>query len=417
MHTSILALALVLANVAEISTMSSLNHVQARRVLCEQSGYHELVTDFNGGDYSNNSALISNATYYLNAGQRWIDQRWSNQQVRKRFVTTIPTGAWSVSIPLLDYVERVDIWDGDDRYRLAQKTEAELRDMYSEDLFGNVTQARPKYYAEATHYEVELLQNPDFDSSPVIIDFPADGLAGLLTQIQQSPGAWIAMGGEQSGDGSAIPWSWANGELSVSNYGAGDSPVVAQYVGEVAAGDVTVTVELGGDGEGSVSIWIRSVDGTTSEFQTLSHVTTLTHTFEDLGAWSIIQVINTGGDNTVISGVSVTAESVEANPLPSIRVPWFVTMPPADKTYLLHVFGDFRMESLIDDADTNYWLQAYPEHVIRAARLQLEMDGHRNISGVKAFKSMLEDDLERMLAEDRFAFISGLTPEEAVRNG
>jgi len=401
MHTSILALALVLANVAEISTMSSLNHVQARRVLCEQSGYHELVTDFNAGTYSNNANLVSDATYYLNAGLRWLDQRWSNSGVHKRFQANLLPGQFRVAVPHVDFVTRIDTWDNvNTRTRLQQKDMAWLRDKYASKEFKNVTAGQPLYFAQGFPSSADIWADPYFQNEPVFY-------AGNLTNPERVAKPFQSHIEDES------EWTWAPGSLLFEP--DGQTGTISQYVYDQPAGEITIEIDATSSDSWAVSLFYW--DGSSAVNGELVYPTNGRVVVDRGEPWNTIVILvpYQDGDITVES-IRVYTDLPATN-LPSLRVPWFTVMPPADQTYKLTVFGDFSVPPLVNDTDSNFWLQERPEYVIRAARLQLEIDGHRNISGVKAFQSQLEEELERMLAEDRFAEISALTPEEAVRNG
>jgi hypothetical protein len=231
--------------------------VQLRQALVEQSGHTGLVVSAPDANYTDKVGLITNATYYLNAGMRWLNRRWASKGTFRKVTTTIAEGEYLLDVSNIIDVRRIDVIGASDeaRSQLRYLTFQEIRDYY------------------------------------------------------QQPYADIEEG---------KPLCWSNNVQAVA-----DAP---------------------------------------------------------------------GTDNIIL-------------------------LPPADGTYTVDIFTDLKTADLSADADTNWWTVYNPELVVRAARIQLEMDGHRNVSGYKAFQEQVEEEVFRLAAEANFAYIAGYTPGNFVPNG
>jgi hypothetical protein len=363
----------------------------------------DLVVDYAGADFTPKSDFLE----MINDAHRHLDRLHVYDHRMSKTKLAIAQGQYQQALPeRLRYIEHIDLEDASGNIvpngGLKQRDELWLRDKYDQ-TFELVTQGEPQYWARAAGVQVETLRNPDFDTSPIIVD-ELEGLE-YLALMTANPGLWVAQGGV-NGDDSAINWLWSNGLLSIDTYSSPSStPVVGQYVGNVAAGDVTVTVGLGAGG-GTVLVTIYSSDGATYEFVTLSSATTLTHVFEDLGAWNVIQVANMGGTGTVIDSVSLTIESAAPQSLPSIRVPWFITMPPADAAYTAVIHHGQYATELVANDDESWWSYNHPDILATGIKRQVAVDKNRNATEVKKYDEKIETDLAALhidVGEEDFA--------------
>lgn len=81
-----------------------------------------------------------------------------------------------------------------------------------------------------------------------------------------------------------------------------------------------------------------------------------------------------------------------------------VIMPPADTTYTVEVLAAFYSLDLSADADVSFWSVNHPELLVRAARLMIETDLHRNRQG--------QDDFEQPLVRDCMKIYHDMIAEE-----
>lgn len=382
-----------------------MNHAHLRQALVEQSGYAALVTDAAAGNYANKSGLMTNATYYLNAGIRWLDRRWSLTGTMRRRLYSVIADQWNFAIPNTDFIRRIDLTTSAGVVsRLQQKTYQWLRDYYGKE-WAEVDSAKPLYWAIVPESEdIGELLDANFLTEPIIMDDDDAEIDNWKAAMLANPNKWVALQSNQ--------WSWASGTLSWDKEALDEtSCAVGSYIGRYI--DATIVVDLDITvTTGSITFALIDYDGT--EYTAVSDIQTVTGSGDfELSAtapWNVIAIgfgARTDAGEGSVSRVSI-AEKRPYN---------IVTMPPSDTTYSLNVFGDFTNIALEGDIDTNFWTDTHPELVVRAARVQLEMDGHRNVSGLEGFQQQVEQEVQRMLAEDRFAHISGLTPREAVQNG
>lgn len=66
--------------------------------------------------------------------------------------------------------------------------------------------------------------------------------------------------------------------------------------------------------------------------------------------------------------------------------------PPADQAYVIHVQGLWFATALSDDDDENYWTQLYPDLLIWAALLKLEIS-YRNSEGAQDWRNAINEAL------------------------
>lgn len=367
-----------------------MNRIQIAQALCELSGVRDLVEDYEGGDYRDKSGIATPASYWINAGIRMLDQRWGLSGTRKRTSVSLAQGQVYFEVPSVEFIERIETFDSDGVRRvLRQIPHDELRNMYDDPL-EDVDQDLPIYWCRAYGQRFRAgLTNGDFSM----------GLAGWTTQ---------------SGSPSA-----AGGVLTLGSNEVDTNDIIYQRIsGTVDAGeDITVVID-------SLTPWalVRLGVGTwNTDFNDITPVTSAnydsagTKTLTPTGAWDVIAILIAGNGAPTARISSITLES-EADTTPTFTSPWFIAMPPADQAYTLTVFGDFSQE-LKTDSSVNWWTINKPDWVIEAARAKLELDRHRNVSGMTAFLGHIEAELERMVAQDRFSYISGMTPKEACVDG
>lgn len=368
-----------------------MTRIQLAQGLCELSGVRDLVEDYEGGDYSDKTGIITPASYWINAGIRLLDHRWALSGTKKRTSVPISQGQVYFEVPGVEFIERIETFDSDGvRHVLRQIPHDELRNMY-EDPLEDADADIPTYWCRA--------YGQRYGSSLVNGSF-SDGLNGWEIGIGDP---YVAAG--------------------VLHLDTDDGPdpndaIYQRIVGTVEAGrDVTIeisTLAAGCTIVVGVGVWNTDFTDYTI-VDAAVYTTTGTKTLTPTGSWDMI-AIGLGADNAGSATIaSVTLEG-SAEDTPTFTSPWFISMPPADQSYTLTVFGNFGQE-LTTDTSVNWWSINKPDWVIEAARAKLELDRHRNVSGMTAFLGHIEAELERMVAQDRFSYISGLTPKEACIDG
>ena len=84
--------------------------------------------------------------------------------------------------------------------------------------------------------------------------------------------------------------------------------------------------------------------------------------------------------------------------------PWrcIVLHPQPNAEIQLQVLAQWFPQPLEEDTDINFWTVMHPDLLVRAARLQIEIDLHRNTQGQQDFEIPLLNDL-RLIADDLIA--------------
>lgn len=117
-----------------------MNLLQLRTQFIKESGRYDLVVDT--VNYADNGA-----DYYIQAGQRMLDNRQPTPKSLKRYQVDIAAGAMFVKVLNLRAIKEVWLMDGDGRYQLTKKSLGWLRDYYAK-ASANLTRGEPLYYNE-----------------------------------------------------------------------------------------------------------------------------------------------------------------------------------------------------------------------------------------------------------------------------
>ena len=73
-----------------------------------------------------------------------------------------------------------------------------------------------------------------------------------------------------------------------------------------------------------------------------------------------------------------------------------IVMPPADGDYTLKIICQWYCPELTSDEDVSFWSVERPQMLVRAARMKMEMDLHRNSTGKADFQRDLLEDLQKI---------------------
>ncbi len=117
-----------------------------RRQFAELSGRHDLVVDFAGGDYDNNSNNIG-ADFFINAGQRMLDRKLFGKKQYAWYKKDISSGDYKLTFRYCLAISEVWLVGSDnDKARLIKKPLEWMRKMYGADI-GTASTGCPKYYS------------------------------------------------------------------------------------------------------------------------------------------------------------------------------------------------------------------------------------------------------------------------------
>jgi len=373
-----------------------MNLSQMRQLLVEQTGYTGLVTDAIGADYSDKSGLYSNATYYINAGVRWLSRRWPGNGSELRFASNLLSGDHTVDVPYIQFVRRLDLSDGTTVMHPRMIAYDEMRAKYDKP-FSAVTSGTPVYWSWNPRPDRTL-------ATPIVNGDFAAGLSSWPTA--PNTGGSVSV---------------TSGVLSLVDSGS-PSPGVYQRLSTVYPQTQEVTIDIATLPDGVVRVFFAMWNESTQEYdsvhtETIS--TTGTHTFDgdSDGDWDTIAILytSTGTSTATINSIEMVVSAATAGIASFQRQ--MIFMPPANDDFSVEIWGDFSAPALVNDNDENWWTIEHPDLVVNAARAIYERQGHRNVSGAVAFEEYCEGELARIYSEYRFSLYSGLAPEDLALNG
>lgn len=208
--------------------------LQLRTELVNRSGRFDLVSDYAGGDYTDNGA-----NQFINAGQRFLDNQFDtfgSQRVHKQ---DLASGEYRFNLPLLRNLQRAWLFKHSDTTRtpLVVKTLSELKQKYPSSAFRDVTTGQPLYicpqllhltdpqnlYASLSALDTAVgLGTPDFskDYDELIADNSSNqNLRGVLVMPPADGDYTVSIEGEFYSyfvsDSSYTFWSMNYPELSL----------------------------------------------------------------------------------------------------------------------------------------------------------------------------------------------------------
>lgn len=365
--------------------MSTLAEV--RKLFVKRSGHYELVTDWETDDWSDNGA-----NDYLRAGQRWLDRLCPSPVLLKKELFTLAAGNHSIDVPDMRHVESIDVTDGEERTPLIPIPLYEMRKLYTEE-WADVERGTPQYWTrlaghESTETPVDKLVSSTFAAAFTLqasIASYAAYMAANYYQVAQ----WALNSAQQTGVTND------NG-LTIGAFGAGVTTSVYQWLYGKTIHAPAKLVVSGSITSGTVSVLIGKLNDAKTAVTTLQTIPLVSPMVE-----TEFPIEVDGADFITISSTTAIANisSIKVFYYPPMKRDTLLFLPPADKAYTLSVFGAAYTASLDDDNDVSWWSEKHPEILIRAARLQLEMDAHRNSTGVKDFAAMLEADVRHIYYE------------------
>ena len=363
-----------------------------RRTLVQRSGRYDLVTNAESADYSDNGA---NA--FINAAQRWLDRRLPMPKSPAWLYKVLSAGEAQVNFRYCRIIR--EVWlasTGAGRVMLDRKPLRWIRENYPDVPLSAVTQNTPQYWCPNIG---DLAPEQKTSNDVILSGFPTigtfEGAHAARTTTSWTFGALNLP--EQY-------HSMVNNTYTYENSTEVESPdplislpqakqtipiieghkYRVQYTLENSLGFQNIQLLLGGVG-GALYDSPQDVD-------------------EEIiaGGTGIIEVtLGTGGTDLIMSNLIITDITVEydsdATDLDFIGNNYatrsIILMPPADGTYTVEVLADWYSPSLINDLDTSFWTVEEDAILVRAARMQIEIDLHRNREGVADFAQPILDDL------------------------
>lgn len=368
---------------------------QIRQAFVELTGYRGLVTDAEAGTYTDLAGVLTNGTYFINAGMRWLDRRWPGAGNERRYRANLLTGAYTLDVPYIQFVRRLDVSDGTTITHPRMISYDEMREKYTEP-FSTVDSGLPVFWTWNPRPHVSL-------SGGIINGSFADGIAG-----------WTVTQGSATVSG---------GNLSLIDPASGDVGVVLQRLASIYPDTTEITVSVTTLPAGNLFFAFGMWNDATGAYD-LVHLETITatgdHTFDADGGgnWDTIALYyaaNSGTGTAVIASVSLEDTNLESAIASYSRQLLF--MPPADADYGIEIWGAFGNAPLSAETSYNWWTDQHPDLVIDAARAVYERQGHRNVSGAKVFEESCEREIARLWSEYRHSLVMGMNPEDYALNG
>ena len=119
--------------------------IEVRERLARESGRHDLVKDFAGGDYSDSGNGVSNRL--INDAQRLLDRKASFIKAYSWHKKDVSVGTYRLNFRYCSAIK--EVWfmpDGGDRYKLAKKSLSWIRAEYG-GAYSEMSEGTPLYYA------------------------------------------------------------------------------------------------------------------------------------------------------------------------------------------------------------------------------------------------------------------------------
>ncbi|MCP4392858.1 MAG: hypothetical protein GY804_01090 [Alphaproteobacteria bacterium] len=353
-----------------------MNLLEIRTKFIDQSGRFNLVVDTI--NYADNGA-----NFFIQAGQRYLDSVLPNRKEIGRYVKDISTNQTKLVMRYVRGIDSVYVKaSGEDRVELDRKAYSWLLKEYGED-FGAKALGKATFTGQPTAEET-------FNVDAVTFTYKASGASGE-TEINL---------------GSTVSETITN-TVTILNA----NPVVNILVttSQVSATEYIVEYKNIGTAGNAIS-FNNSLTNVTFDGSAFLGGTTLGRvTGLDTGTptyFSSIQslpspqlTVNNMGSTETFELLFGTTKHKEDG---------ILFLPPADGAYTMTVFGRF-FSVLSDDLDTSYHSEMYPELLLMAASMALEVM-YRNTQGVNDWLFSMDKWLrgaDHDLAEEEIV-LSGL---------
>jgi hypothetical protein len=364
--------------------------LEFRKLFVEATGHWELVTDYNGADYTDNGA-----DKYIRGGQKILD-RWlpsvSGQRVSTRVLVA---GNNYITVSGLRFVDTLHYKDPDtgEWCRLTRKTPSEMFAFAPKRE--NETAGAPQYWMRDYRQSVAAqgLRNGSF----------SQGLAN-----------WATLTG--------TPSVSAGGVLTLDANGASANDAIYQHLGDNMMDDQEVTVVVDSIEAGAIFyvLLLRWNDPTVIPDPNdpevyVSHAEAITsagtYTFSAGEAWNAVVLLIAADQSQAVAVSSITLVGAITPSSPETDTPTLVFDRPADVDYTVEVRGGNYASNLVFDNDESYWSTEEVDLLLEASILELESIYHRNTTGVNDRLATLQMKVQS-LYYDICQHEQGGTPED-----
>lgn len=361
--------------------------LEVRTQFIKLSGRFDLVVD--ATDFADNGA-----DWYINRGQRLLDNMQDHQDTTQWYKTDISSGDACVLAKGLRVVEEGEdggVWAADSdsnavnevaRYKLERVNVEWAREQYAMSDSGLDT-GKPLYYYQGNIRVSgqDIIQNGAFDD---------DDTGWTLT------GDWsVANGKATFGAGAQGSLLQAQADQLGYKLVSGNYYLVSYEVVDCSAGNVRVTIKSGTYGATRTACGIYT-DVLQSDGGSIAFVGS--NDFE--GSVDNISAKQVGiyDNDRLLGNHFYEYEAVHI-------------LPPSDGSYTISILGKFYSPKLIRDNDKTFWTEEYPNILVHAALYELEKS-YRNSTGANDWLNSVVVGLKGIDDEMVEQEISGITSME-----
>lgn len=305
--------------------------LEIRTLLVQQTGKYHLVTDYEAGTYTDNGA-----DFYINAGQRRIDDMFAFKKDAAWYYNVLAAGSTFVQLNSARYVE--EVWMEDrlsprGRTKLEHKSEAWMREEYPTLPDSANTNGTPKYWAS------------------VNVGLPPTEFTAHMTRITAATKA-----------NPCVITSAAHGFVN------GDTVYINNVVGMTelnglsftVAGATTDTFQLSGINSTAYTTYVSGGTAATSaNYATVEDYDTLMF-----------------GNHYLTTGIKI--------------------MPPPDTQVTIQTLARIYSREMTADSHVSFWSWVYPDVLLLAAKIEIEANIHVNFERVNAMNAVLKDKLKQI---------------------
>lgn len=305
--------------------------LQIRTNLVEQTGHGELVTDWDAADYSDNGM-----DFYINAGQRRLDDMFEFKNDSAWFYTMLTEGNSLITLNSARYIEEVWVVNPDSpksRTRLERATEQWLREEYPDVPLSSIDTGTPLYW------------------SNVVAGLPPTNFSDKMVRITAATQANPCVV-------TAAAHGFTNGTVVYINNVSGMTELNGNSY--TVAGATTNTFQLSATNSSAYGAYTSG--GTVATTATLA----LTDDYD----WLLF------GNYYLSSGVKI--------------------MPPPDGSYEVQILAKFFSRELTSDSHVSFWSWNYPELLIMAAKAEIEIQLHNNMERAASLEKMMDGRLRQI---------------------
>lgn len=334
-----------------------MNLLDIRTRFIQENGRYDLVSD-------RTTFANDGADFFIRAGQRFLDSVIPNRKTLGRYITDISESQGSVLLENVRYIDSVWIKeDGEEREELERKAYSWILGNYGDD-FGEKAKGLATFSGNPSDGDTITINTTTYTFGT---DFD------LGSDLSETITNFVSYVNSNSDDVNAYKTGSTTAIIEYDSIGTSGNSITFTS----GSGDITV------DGA-TLGTLISGRDNDITSDTPLYFAPVISTPHPDLSASDL------GTDEThdLIFGVRKYAKD------------GILLAPPADQAYTLVIYGAY-FSVLENDLDTSYHSEMYPELLIMASNLALEVF-HRNSAGFNDWMNSMRpwlDGIDRDLVE------------------